>query len=323
MKKAWILSLLLVVILPQLLFEVLTADGLQGEPIPTVGDLKTETDVLSLLRILDGDEIIEMPLDDYVACVVMGEMPVSFEEEALKAQAVAVRTYTLRSILLGCKHTEAYICTESSCCQAFVNFKEDSVNKEGIEKVRNAVKDTAGEVITYQGNLIDATYFSCSGGKTEDAVAVWGANVPYLQSVASPGEENAGCFKSRVTFSRQAFKSKLGLPADLSITQDGIHIEHTAGGGVDSLNISGYEFSGVEVRSFLSLPSTNFIITVSNDEIIIDTKGYGHRVGMSQYGAEAMAVEGKNYKEILAHYYTDTILETYSPQQINAIFDKE
>ena len=141
MKKAWILSLLLVVILPQLLFEVLTADGLQGEPIPIVGDLKLETDVLSLLRILDGDEIIEMPLDDYVACVVMGEMPVSFEEEALKAQAVAVRTYTLRSILRGNKHTEAHICTESSCCQAFVNFKEDSVNKEGIEKVRNAVKD--------------------------------------------------------------------------------------------------------------------------------------------------------------------------------------
>lgn len=323
MKKAVFLSLLLVVVLPQLLFAALPADGQQGEPIQTVGEFTIENHYLPILQVLDGDEIIEMQLDEYVTCVVMGEMPVSFEEEALKAQAVAVRTYTLRTIMGGNKHKDAHICTDSSCCQAFVNYKADSVNGKGLEKVRNAVMETAGEVITYHGNLIDSTYFSCSGGKTEDAVAVWGANVPYLQSVASPGEEDAGNFEKQIAFPVQTFNLKLGLPSNLPISQEEIRIVRTAGDGVGILNISGYEFSGVEVRSLLSLPSTNFIITVSNDEIIIDTKGYGHRVGMSQYGAEAMAVEGKNYKEILAHYYTDTILETYSPQQINAIFDKE
>ena len=320
MKKAMVISLVFTVIIPQLLFAAFQSKSMQPEHIST-GVLVEETSIPNI-RVLNGEQILEMQLDDYVSCVVLGEMPVSFEEEALKAQAVAVRTYTLRCIVRGNKHQNAHICTESSCCQAFVNLNEDSANTEGIEKVRNAVSDTAGEVITYHGNLIDATYFSCSGGKTEDAVAVWGASVPYLQSVDSPGEENAAKFESQQIFSVQTFKSKLGLPDDLSVSQNSIHIVNTAGGGVDSLVVSGYTFSGVEVRSLLSLPSTNFAITVNNEEVILNTKGNGHRVGMSQYGAEAMAVDGKDYKEILAHYYVGTTLEKYTAQQIDAIFDK-
>ena len=305
MKKAMVISLVLTLIIPQLLFTALQRACVQPEEITTATDALIEEKPIPYIRVLKGGDILEMQLDDYVACVVLGEMPVSFEEEALKAQAVAVRTYTLRCIMRGNKHQNAHICTESSCCQAFVSLDDVSANMEGVEKVKKAVSDTAGEVITYQGNLIDATYFSCSGGKTEDAVAVWGASVPYLQSVDSPGEENAAKFESQQIFS-----------------QNSIHIVHTAGGGVDSLTISGYNFSGVEVRSLLSLPSTNFTLTVFNEKIIIDTKGYGHRVGMSQYGAEAMAVEGKDYKEILAHYYVGTALEKYTAQQMDAIFDK-
>ena len=322
MKKAMVISLVLTLIIPQLLFTALQSACVQPEEITTATDALIEEKPVPYIRVLKGGDILEMQLDDYVACVVLGEMPVSIEEEALKAQAVAVRTYTLRCIMRGNKHQNAHICTESSCCQAFVSLDDVSANMEGVEKVKKAVSDTAGEVITYQGNLIDATYFSCSGGKTEDAVAVWGASVPYLQSVDSPGEENAAKFESQQIFTVQTFKSKLGLPDNLFVSQNSIHIVHTAGGGVDSLTISGYNFSGVEVRSLLSLPSTNFTLTVFNEKIIIDTKGYGHRVGMSQYGAEAMAVEGKDYKEILAHYYVGTTLEKYTAQQMDAIFDK-
>ena len=322
MKKALIVALILVVILPQLLLSILPAGEIQGETISTVAGIPAEKNVIPEIRILDGEEIRLMQLDDYVACVVFGEMPASFEEDALKAQAVAVRTYTLHSIMGGNKHNDAHVCTEAACCQAFVHLKNDAEDRESVEKVKRAVLDTTGEVITYHGNLIDATYFSCSGGKTEDAVAVWGANVPYLRSVDSPGEENAGNFESQKTLSFQSFKSELGLPVSLSVTQDAIRIMRTNGGGVESLYISGYEYSGVEVRSLLALPSTNFSVTVLNDEIVIATKGNGHRVGMSQYGAEAMAVEGKDYKEILSHYYVGTALEKYTEQQINAIFDK-
>ncbi len=320
MKKTVVISLVFTVILPQLLFAVLQSEPVQPEHIST--DAITEVYAHPYIRVLMDENVLEMQLDDYVTCVVLGEMPASFELEALKAQAVAVRTYTLRCIMRGNKHQNAHICTDASCCQAFVPLDDASGNMEGVEKVKKAVSDTAGEVITYHGNLIDATYFSCSGGKTEDAVAVWGADVPYLQSVDSPGEENASSFESQQIFSVQTFKSKLGLPDNLLVSQNSIHIVHTVGGGVDSLIVSGYAFSGVKVRSLLSLPSTNFTITVNNESIIVDTKGHGHRVGMSQYGAEAMAVEGNEYGEILAHYYVGTTLEKYTAQQMDAIFDK-
>lgn len=322
MKRAMMISLALVVILPQLIFAVIPSKSIQPEYSSAATGAATEENAISYIRVLNGENVIEMELDDYVTCVVLGEMPVSFEEEALKAQAVAVRTYTLRCIMRGNKHPNAHICTDSSCCQAFTKIDEDLASMEGMKKIRNAVSVTEREVITYHGNLIDATYFSCSGGKTEDAVAVWGANVPYLQSVDSPGEENARNFESQKVFSVESFKSKLGIPNHISITQDSIRISRTAGGGVDLLTVSGYEFSGVELRSILSLPSTNFTISVQNEEIVIDTIGNGHRVGMSQYGAEAMAVAGKDYKEILSHYYVGTSLEKYTPQQIDAIFDK-
>jgi stage II sporulation protein D len=171
-----------------------------------------------------------------------------------------------------------------------------------VEKVRQAVTDTDGMVLCYDGKLIDATYFSCSGGSTEDAVAVWGRDVPYLQAVESPGEENAPRYSETVTISVSEFCGKLGIPEKT----EGLlgAVRHTGGGGVETMVIAGQEFTGTQLRSKLGLRSTAFEMVQRGNNIEITTRGFGHRVGMSQYGAQAMAKAGSTYAQILAHYYT-------------------
>ena len=173
-----------------------------------------------------------------------------------------------------------------------------------MEKVRASVADTEGLVLRYDGALIDATYFSCSGGTTEDAVAVWGQDVPYLQSVLSPGEEEAPRFSDSVTFSPGDFAGKLGLSADGDPGGWFGAVTYTDGGGVDTMVIRGKTFSGTQLRSKLGLRSTAFEIKVSGNTITVTTRGFGHRVGMSQCGAQAMAKTGSSYADILVHYYT-------------------
>ena len=167
-------------------------------------------------------------------------------------------------------------------------------------------------VLTYEGALIEATYFSCSGGMTEDAVAVWGTDVPYLQSVPSPGEENASHYTDAVTYKMDAFFSKLGLAVPDTKTQWVTDIVYTKGGGVASVTICGTAFTGTQLRKLLGLRSTAFSIEISDDTITIKTRGYGHRVGMSQYGADAMATTGSAYPEILSYYYQGTELVRYT-----------
>lgn len=265
--------------------------------------------------LVDDQGIIkEMILDDYLLCVLLGEMPADFELEALKAQSVATRTYTLRKALKQNKHPGADICTDPSCCQAFISetdYLQSGGTEDSIVKMKEAIRSTSDEVITYQGNLIEATYFSCSGGKTEDAVSVWGTSVPYLKSVDSPGEENAKHFEDRFAFSIDTFCRQLGLSKD-ALNEDRLTITYTEGNGVDQLSIGNANFSGTQIRTLFSLPSTSFTISFTDEEVVITTRGYGHRVGMSQYGADAMAVEGKNYMEILAHYYPGTQLTKFA-----------
>ena len=181
--------------------------------------------------------------------------------------------------------------------------------------------ETTGQVLTYQGELIEATYFSSSGGKTEDAVAVWGTSVPYLQSVSSPGEEPNNSEK-QFQYSKQEFRAKLGLPESAVLTDDSIEMTYTQGGGVEQMTIGNQSFSGTEIRTLLGLPSTVFSLSFEKDAILLTTRGSGHRVGMSQYGAEAMAVAGSQYDEILYHYYPGTKLETLTDAQMQAVFDK-
>ena len=190
-----------------------------------------------------------------------------------------------------------------------MEYLERGGTGESVEKVTAAVNNTAGEVLLYQGDLIEATYFSCSGGITEDAQAVWGTDYPYLRSTASPGEENASCFTDTVTFSFDAFQERLGEKLSGNPGEWFGPVTYTAGSGVATIVIGGKEYTGTEIRRLLGLRSTIFEVAVTEGEIRFHTKGYGHRVGMSQYGAEAMAVGGNTYDQILAYYYQGTELE--------------
>lgn len=259
--------------------------------------------------LLDGG-VDSMSLHDYLVGAILGEMPLSFETEALKAQAIACRTYALRQYA-GRKHDPAAVCTASSCCECWVSA--DGVSDEQLQRAEQAVRETDGTVLTYEGKLIEATFFSCAGGRTESAADVWGSAVPYLTAVDSPGEENAPRYSDSVTETAAAFREAIlsAQPtADLSGNTDTWIGEpsYTDGGGVRSIKIGGADFTGKELRRLFGLNSTKFRLTVSADEIRFETVGFGHRVGMSQYGAQAMAQNGATCTEILLHYYTGVSL---------------
>ncbi|MBO4938267.1 MAG: stage II sporulation protein D [Oscillospiraceae bacterium] len=265
------------------------------------------------IRVLTESSLVdEMDLEEYLVGVILAEMPASFEEEAQKAQAVVARTFTLRTGQ-GSKHPQAAVCMDSGCCQAYISpekYLAAGGTEEGIEKMRSAVEATVGQVLTYGGELIEATYFSCSGGSTEDAVAVWGTDVPYLRAVDSPGEEGAAHYTDTLSFSAEAFASALGLDLTGPTKTWFGDVTYTAGGGVDTAVIGGVNFRGTELRKALGLRSTAFTVTAGEDAVTITTRGYGHRVGMSQYGADAMALAGSSYEQILAHYYQGAVLES-------------
>lgn len=315
MKKQILLSFLAGLVVPLVLTALFQKDPAPGDvergtlSAAEAGALRHDASVTLTVQNRAGN-LQQMTLEEYLTGVVLAEMPASFEPEALKAQAVVARTYT-RKRMEGGKHGQAAVCMDSGCCQGW-RSGEDYLAQGGkpsaVEKVRAAVADTDGLVLRYEGRLIDATYFSCSGGVTEDAVAVWGQDVPYLKSVQSPGEEEAPRFSDSVTFSPGDFAGKLGLSAAGDPGSWFGSVTYTAGGGVETMVIRGKSFSGTQLRSKLGLRSTAFEIAVSGDKITVTTRGFGHRVGMSQYGAQAMAQEGSSFSDILAHYYTGTEL---------------
>lgn len=269
----------------------------------TTGEVTQEEKLT--IKVWDGNQNKEMELEEYITGVVLAEMPAGFHEEALKAQAVVARTYTARKLVLP-KHEDASVCMDSACCQAYCSI-DDYLTAGGSEadvaKIRQAVTATENMVLLYMGELIEATYFSCSGGRTEDAVAVWGSDVPYLQSVDSPGEEKATHYMDTVTFSLSSFCEKLGIHDPIGTESLIGQITYTQGGGVKTIMINGAEFTGVTLRQKLGLRSTAFVITAIGNTVTVTTKGFGHRVGMSQYGADAMALSGSSWNEILEHYY--------------------
>lgn len=293
------------------------AGGLQDQTqatLPTAGEqMQLELTVL----FADGEE--HMDLETYLFGVVLGEMPANFEPDALRAQAVAARTYTLKKCMEGSTHGKNTICTDHTCCQAYTD-PSDYVASGGSEnsllRVKQAVEDTAGQVLVYDGELIMATYFSCAGGVTEDAVAVWGQEYPYLQSVPSPGEEDATYYTDSKTFTAEQFQKALGIRLEGKVEKWFGEATYTDGGGVETLPICGIPYRGTTLRTLLGLRSTAFTVTVINGNITFQTRGSGHRVGMSQYGANAMAKTGKNYVEILTHYYTNTEIVQYSDEMI-------
>ena len=285
----------------------------QPQPVPTIPTIAIEQQLISVLS--ESGEVIPIELDDYLTCVLLAEMPVSFADEALKAQSVVARTYTMRAANGAAKHEQAAVCTESSCCQGYISV-ENFLNKGGqaqdVERIQKLIAQTRDQVLTYDGELIEATYFSCSGGATEDAVAVWGTDVAYLRSVESPGEENATHYTDTVIFNASDFASRLGLALEGNPAEWFGITTYTKGGGVATMLIGGKSFAGTELRRLLELRSTAFDIQVDGNDITITTRGYGHRVGMSQYGADAMADAGSTYPEILAYYYQGTELTRYA-----------
>lgn len=321
MKQFWkdlCYSCMMGLIVPGMVLSVgIAMFGENGDtPEPTIAQIVHQKEPNpTMIRVLTEDGIQEMELKDYLTGVVLAEMPASFEFEAHKAQAVVARTYTMRAESGKGKHEDAVVCTDSACCQGYISeadYLRKGGTREGVDQIRSAVEETDGQVLLYEGELIEATYFSCSGGYTEDAVAVWGTDVPYLKSVASPGEEEATHYSDTVTFEGHEFLTLLDLQSDEPPGNWIGEIRRTAGGSVDTIEICGEVFQGTAVRKALGLRSAAFSVEVEKDTLIITTRGYGHRVGMSQYGADAMAASGSDYREILAHYYQGTTLGSLS-----------
>ena len=299
------------VVVPGLMFSInQPAVPLKEEKTPAQVQIQQEQSAPQqiLIPVLKDGQVVQMELEEYISRVVFGEISTGFEPEAIKAQAVAARTYTLRCIESGKKHPQGAVCTDHRCCQA---YKEPEGTEDGLDKLYDAVEQTRGQVLYYEDALINATYFASSGGMTEDAQAVWGAEYPYLQSVESPGEEDCGYFGNQISFTAKEFQDKLGVSLTGKPKDWFGMVTYTDSGSVELIRIGGKLYTGVELRKLLGLRSTMFSVETTTDTITFTTNGYGHRVGMSQYGADAMAVGGSSYQEILAHYYQGTELKTY------------
>lgn len=274
------------------------------------------------IDVWNGKEAVSMELEDYIVHVVAGEMPASYEPEALKAQAAAARTFTAKHILgeAHCKsgHT---VCTDSACCQAFKSTEElkrlwgDSF-EEYYGKIKKAVEDTKGLVITCGGEIINAFYHSSSAGKTEDSEAVFAASFPYLVPVESSGEENYAGFASvrKFTFPEFIKKVNKAFPeAQLKDVRNEVAIwGRTDSGRVQLVRLGKTVINGQQMRKLFDLHSTDFSIEINNNRITISCRGFGHGVGMSQCGANEMAKNGASFEEILKHYYTGVKIEPLS-----------
>lgn len=274
-------------------------------------DMRPGSDLSINVYMCDTDRIVSMKLEDYILGVVAGEMPLSFHPEALKAQALAARTYTMLRMKRfggkGCsKYPGAEICTDPTHCQA---YKNPASIKQDLDKLKEAVYGTAGEVIVYDNKLIDAVFHSTSGGKTENSEEIWSNRVPYLRSVVSRYEEHSPKYIARQEISVDNFiqcmkKLDPGIVISKKNIKNGIKIlERSEGGRITRLQVGDKVFSGTDVRNALGLNSANFSFTLEGNTILFTVVGNGHGIGMSQYGADGMAKNGASYRDIVLHYY--------------------
>ncbi len=265
-------------------------------------------------------EVQELNMDEYLYGVVSAEMPANYEIEALKAQAIVARTYTAYKISKGSKHGDADICDDSKCCQAWIS-KESRFEKwneadraNNWDKITTAVNETAGKIITYNGEPINAFFHSSSGGITETAANVWGGgDYPYLQSVETTGEDVYTQYASTVTLTKEEVLQKIqDTHPEVVIdwnTENPIQItEYTESGRVKTVQFGNVSMAGVEARTIFGLKSAKFSIEVS-ENVTFNVTGYGHGVGLSQTGADAMAKIGFTAEQIINHYYTDVKIE--------------
>lgn len=260
-------------------------------------------------------EVEKVNLDDYLCNVVSAEMPANYEEEALKAQAIVARTYTVFKIL-NKKHENADICDDSTCCQAWISKEdrlarwEESQRESNWEKICRVVNATKGNIITYNNSPINAFFHSNSGGKTEAPVNVWGGTgYPYLKTVETSGEDSYTQYASEVILTHEELLKKLkekykDISINFSEQEDIKVLEYTEGGRVKTIKFGNHQISGVEARTLLGLRSANFEVINENGNIKFSVKGYGHGVGMSQTGADSLAKQGSSANDIINHFYT-------------------
>ncbi|MBQ7968991.1 MAG: stage II sporulation protein D [Clostridia bacterium] len=263
----------------------------------------------------------ELDIEDYVCCVLLAEVPESFDEEATKAIAVAVRTYTCRRLESDekyTKHFSAHMCDDYTHCLGFMTYEEavsrwgEKLAKSSYDKIKKCVDETKGEILYYNGNVIDAVFHASSAGYTEDAKNVWGYDIPYLVSVETP--EKYG--ESRVTLKGSELREileKQGVSCNFEQAEEkwAESVEKDKRGRVKSICIGGTTLTGRRVREIFHLESTVFDLKYEDGLFIFDVKGHGHGVGLSQYGCQQLALDGKSYKEMLSLYYTGAELGLY------------
>lgn len=299
-----ILILALLIGVPILLVRSCTTSFFSPSKAPLVSlwDAKTQT-------------LLSLTLEEYVEGVVAAEMPASFHIEALKAQAVAARTYAYRRIIRGDtipEHPEANLSTDYSSGQAWISWT-DFLQRYGLfegrrlqRKIQNAVRKTAGLIATYDAEPILAVYHSTSGGRTENSEHYWNEALPYLRSVADPFGTNSPHHYSTASFS----PAELARLLEVTDARDIRIVERYPSGRVKTVEAGGQWFSGRTVRQKLGLKSTWFSVESIGGQVVFSVWGYGHGVGMSQYGAHGMAEQGYGYEEILKYYYQDIELVT-------------
>lgn len=258
--------------------------------------------------------LVKSELEEYLVGVLAAEMPASYEEEALKAQAVAARSYILSKLSKeNPDHPQATVCTNAAHCKGYL--AENDAKQKWSERDRNnywqklesAVSSTKGVYMICEEAVVEAFFFSSGGGRTENSEDVWQESRPYLRSVESPDppENNT----STAVFTKEEFFALLNphlrtrLSSSSAVAVSDIRL--TDGGSVATITLCGKEFKGTEIRSIFNLKSANFTLVSDNNKVIFNVTGHGHGVGMSQKGANQMAKDGKKYTEILSHYYTN------------------
>lgn len=257
-------------------------------------------------EVIGAEEVFPSPLEEYVVGVVAAEMPAAFGLEALKAQAVAARTYQVRKMEENNSEEVLYDVGQAYCTVQEQKEKWGDTYEENAGKVREAVGSTAGEIMVYEGEPILAVFHAQSGGMTEASENVWSSPLPYLKSVDSHEDQEAPQNKVETLLSKDTVEKKLsglghiekkGKAFDLKVTA------RSPAGYVQAVDAGGLFLTGKEVREALGLRSANFTVAEKGGDFLFITYGYGHGAGMSQYGASFLAADGKNYKEILNHYY--------------------
>lgn len=296
-------------------------DPAAPEPAPETETVLWDQSVTLTVQV--GDTVQEMSLGDYLWGVVASEMPASFEQQALNAQACAARTYTVYKLLHPTSAHEADLCSDTGCCQAWIS-REDRMNLWGADgeayaaKITEAVQSTDGWAVCYDGSPIQAVFHAASAQTTRSALEVWGTDVPYLQSVSSPEGEDVPNYYSTVTVSAADFAAALPQ-CDLSGAVESWigETSYDDAGLSSSVVIGGTSIATTKLRSLFSLRSSSLSVEAAGDTVTFYVTGYGHGVGMSQYGANELAKQGKTWQEILLWYYSGSGIENLADKSLD------